>query len=147
MTSCAPQSSAGSHPRQTLGSPRIIWWFLSHESLHSAGLWLYGNGVSRLEVGWGGSGRIPVKTLGKQLAGVSTGLRLLPVLHPLEMQKVNFKAFIHILYLFTSPHPERARHSASFWDYNADQDRCGPCSDGPLPAAAETASIPYQMVV
>lgn len=61
---CTSQSSVGSHPQQTLGSPVIIWWFLNHESLRSAWLWLYGNGVSRLEVGWGGSGRIPVKRLG-----------------------------------------------------------------------------------
>lgn len=45
---------------QTLQTPNgHLRWFLNHESLRSMWLWLHGNGVSRLAMGWGGSRRFP----------------------------------------------------------------------------------------
>lgn len=83
---------------------------------------------------------------GKQMVGVRTGLELLPVLQLLKTQRINFRASIHIQYFFISMHPQEARHSAWSWEYNADQDRDGPCSDASQTTARDTARISYQKV-
>lgn len=119
-----------------------LWWLLNQESLYSTWEWC-GQTCSAL----GRKREDPCKETRKQLVGVGTGLRMLPILHLLEMQRVNFKVSIQVLCLFISLHPQHARHSASFQEYNADQGRSGPCSDGPQKVACETAGTPYQMII
>lgn len=54
-----PSANPGPGP-----SNNYLWWSQNHESLRSTWLSLYGNGVARLAVDWGGRGRIPVRRLG-----------------------------------------------------------------------------------
>lgn len=123
-----------------------LWQSQNHESLHSTWLSLYGNGVARLAVDWRGRGSILERRLGNSW-WVSHWAQNASDPSSFGNAESKFQGFYSRSMPIHFSDPWRARHSASFQEYNADQDRHGPFSDGPQKEAHKTASIPYQMII